>query len=89
MRVRITMDMLSAHSMVIVRKAVGGHGPVRKCNCERRKYDAQGVNRSDNKRYSNAGSLWQPCKHFRMFASFQRQYKRALSSRKERGSIRW
>jgi len=39
-RVHITMDMLSAHSMVIVRKTMGGNGPVRKCNCERRRYDA-------------------------------------------------
>jgi hypothetical protein len=82
MQVRITMDMLSAHSMVIVRKTVGGRGPVGKCNCERWRYDAQGVNRSDNKCYSNTGSLWQPCKHFQLLVSFQRQYKRALPSRK-------
>jgi hypothetical protein len=58
MRVRVAMYMLSAHFMVFVRKAVSGYGPIRKCNCERWRYDAQGVNRSDNKRYSNAGSLW-------------------------------
>lgn len=86
-RVRVTMDMLRAHFMVIVRKTVSSHRPVCKCNCERWRYDAQGVNRSDNKRYSNTGSLWQPCKHFGLFVNFQSQYKRALSYRKERGSI--
>ena len=58
MRVHIAMDMLSTHFMVLVRKTVSGHGPVRKCNCERWRYDAHGINRGDNKRHSNAGSLW-------------------------------
>ena len=58
MRVRVTMYMLSAHFMVFVRKAVSGYRPIRECNRERWRYDAQGVNRSENKCYSNPGSFW-------------------------------
>ena len=58
MRVRVAMYMLGAHFMVFVRKAVSGYGPIRKCNCERWRYDAQDVNRSENKCYSNPVSFW-------------------------------